>query len=329
MAEIDFEDFDAGYSLGNSAGVPRRYDRLIHLAGAATSVALLVGAVWWGYQLAVRDVTGVPVMRALDGPMRIAPADPGGDVAMNQGLSVNAVAAAGTAAPLPDQLFLAPSAQALAEEDAAGLALPTVSAAPQADASALLELTEEPASFAASDISVAAEIPVTDQDAVAAALAEALGQPQNVAAPETLLTTEATTEVTSDAPLTRSLRPMPRPTTGAADAEVTLASATPAPDDALTGTAPELDAASIATGTRLVQLGAFDDADAARADWTRIAGRFPELMTGKSLVVQPAQSGGRTFYRLRAMGFEDEAEARHFCTALLAENATCIPVTQR
>ena len=79
----------------------------------------------------------------------------------------------------------------------------------------------------------------------------------------------------------------------------------------------------------MVQLGAYDDPDAAKADWTRIAGRFPELMTGKSLIVEPAQSGGRTFYRLRALGFADEAEARRFCSALLAENATCIPITQR
>jgi hypothetical protein len=52
-------------------------------------------------------------------------------------------------------------------------------------------------------------------------------------------------------------------------------------------------------------------------------------MAGKSMVVQPALSGGRTFYRLRALGFADEDEARRFCSALLAENATCIPVTQR
>ena len=313
MADIDFDEFDAGHT----EAAPHRYDRLIHLAGAATSVALLIGAVWWGYQLAVRDVTGVPVMRALGGPMRMAPADPGGDVAMNQGLSVNAVAAAGTAAPLPAVLFLAPSAQGLVDEDAAGLALPTVAAAPRADASALLELSELPASFAASETSVATEIPMTDQDAVAAALAEALepaptNQPTLVSAPA-----EA---------LSKSPRPLPRPKTGASDAaQVATASVT----DSVSFTASEIDVASVAAGTDLVQLGAYDDPDAAKADWTRIAGRVPELMTGKSLIVEPAQSGGRTFYRLRALGFADEAEARRFCSALLAENATCIPITQR
>ena len=47
------------------------------------------------------------------------------------------------------------------------------------------------------------------------------------------------------------------------------------------------------------------------------------------MVVQSAQSGGRTFYRLRAHGFAGEDDARRFCAALLAENAACIPVAQR
>ncbi len=52
-------------------------------------------------------------------------------------------------------------------------------------------------------------------------------------------------------------------------------------------------------------------------------------LTEKSRVVQTAQSGGRTFYRLRASGFADEGEARRFCSALLAEDTACIPVALR
>jgi hypothetical protein len=44
-------------------------------------------------------------------------------------------------------------------------------------------------------------------------------------------------------------------------------------------------------------------------------------------VIQETQSNGRTFYRLRAMGFADRADARILCAALTAENAACIPVT--
>ena len=69
--------------------------------------------------------------------------------------------------------------------------------------------------------------------------------------------------------------------------------------------------------------------EAARADWARLTTRFGDLMAGKAMVVQSAQSGGRAFYRLRAQGFENEDDARRFCAALLAENAACIPVAHR
>ncbi len=313
MAEIDF---DGGTSYEGSSAI-HRYDRMVHLAGAATSVALLVGAVFWGYELAVRDVTGVPVMRALGGAMRVAPADPGGDIAGHQGLSVNAVAAAGTSVPLPQTLYLAPAAQGLAEEDQAGLSQPVATSSDTS--SALNDLPIVGASFAATTSLVATEIPTADQDAVAAALAEALGAP------------EADAVVTNVA-LVSSLRPMPRPAARAAPALLSdpIAQSSAQTDAAAPAqTAAEVDPSTIAVGTRLVQLGAFDDGETARTDWARIVGRFPELMANKSLVVQPAESGGRTFYRLRAVGFADEDEARRFCTALLAENATCIPVAQK
>lgn len=322
MADIDFDDFDAGYMSGQALPT-RRYDRLLHLAGAATSVVLLVGAIWWGYQLAVRDVTGVPVMRAFGGAMRVAPADPGGDVTGHQGLSVNAVAAAGTSAPLPDQLFLAPAPQELSAEDAAGLAQPVVAANLEAknDVPAADMTSTNDAQL------VATEIPTADQDAVAAALAQALQEPEIQTAPAAVQVASAGT-----------VRPMARPTTQTVAGALSAApiSESPAeiaiaePQAAPATTAPaEADPSTIAAGTRLVQLGAYDDAEMAKSDWGRLSERFPELMAGKTLVVQPAQSGGRTFYRLRAVGFADEDESRRFCTALLAENATCIPVTQR
>ena len=49
------------------------------LAGATLSLALLVGVGVWSYNLIARDVAGVPVVRAVQGEMRIRPADPGGE----------------------------------------------------------------------------------------------------------------------------------------------------------------------------------------------------------------------------------------------------------
>ena len=78
-----------------------------------------------------------------------------------------------------------------------------------------------------------------------------------------------------------------------------------------------------------MQLGAYEDAATARREWGRLTAAFPDFFAGRDRVVQRAVSGGRPFFRLRAHGFADIADARRFCTALLAEDAPCIPVTVR
>lgn len=91
----------------------------------------------------------------------------------------------------------------------------------------------------------------------------------------------------------------------------------------------EIALASIPAGTRLVQLGAYDSEATARSEWERISGKFTDYFAGKQRVIQKAQSGGRTFYRLRAHGFADLSEARRFCSVLVAGKSDCIPVVTR
>jgi len=292
MAELDYDHFDSGYAPAGP-----RFGRFGQMGGAALSVALLLGGVVWGYQLAMRDVTGIPVIRAVAGPMRQAPAVPGGSETSHQGLSVNAIAAAGTALPLPETLRLAPKPMDVTDEDIAGMeplepqgeaTLAASAPAPIAEVAPVAAITP-----AALPQPAPEALPATQEDAVAAALAEALGLEQPAAAPE-----------------------------GQEVASLDAAAEPVAP-------AAEIAYDTIAPGTLLVQLGAFDDQDKARAEWTRLTTTFAELMGGKSLVIQPAQSGGKTFYRLRAHGFATDDDTRRFCTAMLAENATCIPVAQR
>jgi hypothetical protein len=257
-------------------------------------------------------VNGIPVMKALADPMRVAPAEPGGAAALHQGLSVNAVAAIGTAAPLPETLVLAPRPVDLAEDDLAGLT-PVVAEAAEAAPVIALQATATAASGngeAPLIESADQAAPLVAPDAVSAALAEALG-----------------TEVFSDvvegglAPAT-SPRPLRRDDGGTVTAVEAVAASVPV---AIT----QIDPVTLAVGTRLVQFGAYDDTEAARAEWVRLVGLFPDLMAGKAMVVQEAQSGGRTFWRLRAHGFEGEDDARRFCAALEAESAACVPVAQR
>ncbi|MDP2739121.1 MAG: SPOR domain-containing protein [Pseudorhodobacter sp.] len=307
MADVDFVNFEG--SPGTSVAAARgRF--LVRSAGALTSIALIVGLGLWGYRIAVRDVMGIPVVRALQGPMRVAPQVPGGDVAAHQGLAVNAVAATGGASPPAERLVLAPRPVDLAADDAPGLAAsaPVMVEAGVAAAAAVAELMlVSAAQRDAGETPALAIPPTTEGGSGAEPAATPLGLDLELAA-------------VSSAPggMTRSKRPLARP---AALPVVAGGSAA--------AVVPEIDATTLAVGTRLVQLGAFDDADGARAEWDKLAQQFGDLLAGKSRVVQAAQSGGIAFYRLRAHGFADEDEARRFCSALLAENAACIPVAVR
>lgn len=330
MADADY-DFGGGYSHREEPArqgareilAARKVQRTVNVAGAVTSLGLVVGLAVWGYQLAVRDVRGVPVIQAMEGPMRIAPVDPGGEVADHQGLAVNAVAAIGTAAPPPEKLVLAPRPVELAPEDTAGLGATAMPGLEEASAPAA-------ALTADADLVLAAAPPVESatpiEVAIDAALAEALGEmPLDAAVEETVTDTVALEPLAEPAPegaITVSVRPKARP--GARNDAVPVARA----DEALP--APnEVDPATLTPGTRLVQFGTFDTAEEAKAEWTRLQGRFGELMAAKAMVVQPAESGGRTFYRLRAHGFEGEDDARRFCSAFVTEDAVCIPVPHK
>jgi hypothetical protein len=316
MASIHYRDGGADGHEGDGPGALAPVSRWVNLAGAATSMALIAGLAVWGYKLAVRDVTGVPVIRAMEGPARIAPEDPGGDLARHVGLSVNAVAAHGLAAPAPDQVVLAPRDAGLSEDD------PTMAAL------APLERPDPQQPEAQPEELVTAAMPVPDapeqQDAVTRALAEAMAADDGASSAAEPAAEEAVEIIPASVPgVVRSPRPLARPARDrAAEAAAEASAAAPAQT-------VDIDPASLAEGTRLAQLGAFDSPELARAEWDRVVTQFGSLMDGKQRVIQEANSGGRTFYRLRVHGFDDVAAARRFCAALVAEQANCIPAAVR
>ncbi len=309
-----------------------RLTTLTNLMGAAISLALVVGIAVWGYKLLVRDVSGIPVVRAATGEMRERPSDPGGDLAEHQGLSVNEIAANGTAGQPADELRLAPRPVDLTEEDQV-LQTAMVAPAPQDGLPQILpqslEVTQpEPVN---TDIAVALQSGNVD-DLVAqltdgvAPLEELVADPEEVAATIAAEVAEAVQTASLDAPGVRqSLRPKRRP----ANAEAVVVQASLETTSEPSPAPSEVDATSLASGTRLAQLGAFDSPEVAREQWGMLQSRFGAFLDGKQRIVQKATSGGRVFYRLRAMGFQDIADARRFCAALVAENADCIPVVTR
>lgn len=324
--------------------------------GGVASLALLAGIGAWGYKVVLREMFGPPVVVAEAGPMRMAPADPGGAVAPNQGLAVNAIPAAGNAAPPSDVLLLAPPGPGLAPEDMevaqtmaeAGEVEPVM-----ADPLAVTGVTQtaalRPAGPSADRPMTAEEViafadriargadPVPAEPAAPVALPEAAGAVADlppiapappVAIPEgtpvvSLVTAAAT--VPANVPgVAAALRPPPRPATLAS-----ASAAAPAPAPAEPAAQAIALTEDLPPGTSLVQLGAFDSAEVAAGEWDRLMSRFGTFLQGHERVIQRAESGGKVFYRLRAAGFSELADARRLCAALVAENAQCIPVTVR
>lgn len=297
---------EAPYSHGQAEPfaqpAPRRASAVATYAGAALSLSLLIGTGVWGYGIIMRDVSGIPVVRAMEGPMRIAPENPGGTTADHLGLAVNAVPAEGSAAPTPDQLILAPKPVELVEEDRPRGELDATTTQPQVTPKTVDTSVEAMLKELTKDAEPLGEVAPLEEGTTAALDTATSADPETMAASETL-------------------RPRQRPqglTTGISE-----------PVAAAVGAALRIDPDSLPIGTRLAQLGAFDSAATAEQEWQRLSKRFSEFMGGKAPVIQEAQSGGRTFWRLRAHGFADLSEARRFCAALVAERAECIPVVTR
>lgn len=331
MADVEFTDdvTRSGTVPDGSHGSVRRF---INVLGAGVSLALVAGIGVWSYELIQRDISGIPVVRALEGPMRVQPDNPGGRPADHQGLAVNTVAAEGTAAETADRLMLAPRPVSLTDEDVPmrELAPQSLSTrpvpraepapAPEPEAAAIPVSAEAKAAF--QDGSIDALVRELT-DGVAPLSGETVEEPEAVD-PAELLAANAELQVEAAVLEAPGVRRSPRP-------QIRPASFTPpalAVPEAAAATL-DVDPQSVPAGTRLAQLGAYESPEIARDEWDRLAGRFGDYLENKSRVIQQASSGGRTFYRLRAMGFDDISDARRFCSALVAEGADCIPVTTR
>jgi len=326
---------------------PRRLGAITNWIGAGLSVALILGVAVWGYKLVMRDVNGIPVVRAAEGPMRKAPETPGGSTADHLGLAVNVVAATGTAAPPPDRLVLAPRPVELLDEDAPAaelMALAQILPMPQpqpnstadgtglvSPALALIPADGADAALLPGDarietVAMTAPAPDSMSALVDQILAQVLaGEAPADGAPADETPAIAVPQI--EGGIGQSLRPQARPAAMARAAAAQAAMVQAAVQSAMP--VQDIDPATIPVGTRLVQLGAYDSPEVAKREWDRLAARFGDYLVGKGRVIQQAESGGRNFYRLRAMGFADINDSRRFCSALVAERAECIPVTVR
>ncbi len=293
--------FQAHNGLHGSSGAQPRPGAIAiatNWLGAVVSICLVIGLGVWGYRLAVRDVREVPVVRALDGAMRVQPDEPGGQTAAHQGLAVNSVQSDGTVEGAANEVVLAPAPVGLSDED-----LALVTAAPKDGTNDL-----------SSEASNLTDISATVQAAIDAETAQTAGGASQAAHLDGLPGVK------------RSPRPRAR-VASLAGVQVSTDNTTAVG----VGATGEIDAdpASILAGTRLVQLGAFDDRASAEKEWGHIVARHGDLIGSRQRLILLAESGGRNFFRLRVVGFENLSDSRRLCSALVARGTPCIPVTAR
>ena len=288
-----------------------KINMIFYWTGAALSLFLLAGAIGWSYQLIVRDVNQIPIVRAQLGPLRVAPDNPGGLTAANQGLSVTQLAV-NEKPLLSNEIYLAPAAEILNEEN---LALKVKEEYESNKVDGAFEIKEVNAenSMNLEALPDQKEVDIRSNDVGVlskAAFSQKKIEIENAVSLALSITNEPDKSLSW-------LRPKIRPAGFYRNGNIT--------EDQIVSNEPM---PKLPIGSAVVQLGAFDSKSLAESEWQRFEKILGSILIPKKMVVQKAESGGKIFYRLRASGFSDISDARQFCTAI-SDKVACIPVVTR
>ena len=288
-----------------------KINMIFYWTGAALSLFLLAGAIGWSYQLIVRDVNQIPIVRAQLGPLRVAPDNPGGLTAANQGLSVTQLAV-NEKPLLSNEIYLAPAAEILNEEN---LALKVTEEYESNKVDGAFEIKEVNAENSMNLEALPDQKEVDSRSNDVGVLSKAAFSQKKI---EIENAVSLALSITNDPDKSLSwLRPKIRPVGFYRNGNIT--------EDQIVSNEPM---PKLPNGSAVVQLGAFDSKSLAESEWQRFEKILGSILIPKKMVVQKAESGGKIFYRLRASGFSDISDARQFCTAI-SDKVACIPVVTR
>ena len=288
-----------------------KINMIFYWTGAALSLFLLAGAIGWSYQLIVRDVNQIPIVRAQLGPLRVAPDNPGGLTAANQGLSVTQLAV-NEKPLLSNEIYLAPAAEILNEEN---LALKVKEEYESNKVDGAFEIKEVNAENSMNLEALPDQKEVDSRSNDVGVLSKAAFSQKKI---EIENAVSLALSITNDPDRSLSwLRPKIRPVGFYRNGNIT--------EDQIVSNEPM---PKLPIGSAVVQLGAFDSKSLAESEWQRFEKILGSILIPKKMVVQKAESGGKIFYRLRASGFSDISDARQFCTAI-SDKVACIPVVTR
>ena len=296
---------------GEEKQVKFKPNMIFYWTGAALSFFLLVSAIGWSYQLIVRDINQIPVVRAQLGPLRVAPDDPGGLTAANQGLSVTQLAV--NEKPfLSNEIHLAPAAEILNAEH---LALQVTEDVKSNTDDGTFEIKEVNAENSINLREVSNEIEVDTSSKKEVVLSKVAFSQKKIEIENAVSLALSITDDPVDS-LTL-LRPKIRPMISRLNNKTT--------GDQVVNNEP---ISKLPIGSAVVQLGAFENKNLAKSEWQRFEKLLGSILFSKKMIVQKAESGGKIFYRLRASGFDDISDARQFCSAI-SDRVACIPVVTR
>ena len=288
-----------------------KINMIFYWTGAALSLFLLAGAIGWSYQLIVRDVNQIPIVRAQLGPLRVAPDNPGGLTAANQGLSVTQLAV-NEKPLLSNEIYLAPAAEILNEEN---LALKVKEEYKSNKVDGAFEIKEVNAENSMNLEALPDQKEVDSRSNDVGVLSKVAFSQKKI---EIENAVSLALSITNDPDKSLSwLRPKIRPVGFYRNGNIT--------EDQIVSNEPM---PKLPIGSAVVQLGAFDSKSLAESEWQRFEKILGSILIPKKMVVQKAESGGKIFYRLRASGFSDISDARQFCTAI-SDKVACIPVVTR
>ena len=296
---------------GEEKQVKFKPNMIFYWTGAALSFFLLVGAIGWSYQLIVRDINQIPVVRAQLGPLRVAPDDPGGLTAANQGLSVTQLAV-NEKPLLSNEIHLAPAAEILNAEHLALQVTEDVKSNIDDGAFEIKEVNAEN-SINLKEVSNEIEVDTGSNKEVVhskVAFSQKKIEIENAVSLALSITDDPVDSLTL-------LRPKIRPMTFRLNNKTT--------GDQVVNNEP---ISNLPMGSAVVQLGAFENKNLAKSEWQRFEKLLGSILFSKKMIVQKAESGGKIFYRLRASGFDDISDARQFCSAI-SDRVACIPVVTR
>ena len=300
------ESSDAALAIEDKLG-KFKLNMIFYWIGAVLSLSLLAGAIGWSYKLVVRDINQIPIVRAQLGPLRVAPDNPGGLTAANQGLSVTQLAV-NEKPLLSDEINLAPAAEILNEETSASLLREEDKLNQIDETYEIKEINaENTISLDGSSGAMKGETASKTESLVAqVAFSQKKVEIENAVSLALSITSEFDPSLTS-------LRPKTRPRSVQQNREL-IVSKEPM--------------SKLPIGSAIVQLGAFDSKSLAESEWRRFEKLLGSILAPKQMIIQKAESGGKIFYRLRASGFNDISDARQFCTAI-SDKVACIPVVTR